>query len=131
MGRSERLTALLLFADGPAVLITPSFEAENHRRDALVDDVVTWNEEEDPIPLAAKTLGKARTLGIEGTTAYGTASKLLSAAPLQARRRHGPLRRPPDGQDRGGTGPDPRRGAPHEPRDHGNARKALPRRHRE
>ena len=85
IGRSERLTALLLFADGPAVLITPFFEADNHRRDALVDDVLTWKEEEDPIPLAAKALGKARTLGIEGTTAYGTASKLLSAAALQAR----------------------------------------------
>ncbi len=85
MGRSERLTALLLFADGPAVLITPFFEAENHRRDALVDDVVTWKEEEDPIPLAAKVLGKARTLGIEGTTAYGTASKLLSGSAFQTR----------------------------------------------
>ncbi len=85
MGRSERLTALLLFADGPAVLITPFFEAENHGRDALVDDVLTWKEEEDPIPLAAKALGKARTLGIEGTTAYGTAARLLSAAALEAR----------------------------------------------
>lgn len=85
MGRSERLTALLLFADGPAVLITPFFEAENHGRDALVDDVLTWKEEEDPIPLAAKALGRARTLGIEGTTAYGTAARLLSAAALEAR----------------------------------------------
>lgn len=85
MGRSERLTALLLFADGPTVLITPFFEAENHGRDALVDDVLTWKEEEDPIPLAAKALGRARTLGIEGTTAYGTAARLLSAAALEAR----------------------------------------------
>ncbi|MEX0879641.1 MAG: Xaa-Pro peptidase family protein [Thermoanaerobaculia bacterium] len=85
MGRSERLTALLLFADGPAVLITPFFEAENHGRDALVDEVLTWKEEEDPIPLAAKALGRARTLGIEGTTAYGTAARLLSAAALEAR----------------------------------------------
>ncbi len=85
IGRSERLTALLLFADGPAVLITPSFEAENHRRDALVDDVVTWNEDDDPIPVAVKALGKARSLGIEGTTAYGTAAKLLAASPLSAR----------------------------------------------
>lgn len=85
MGRSERLTALLLFADGPTVLITPFFEAENHGRDALVDEVLTWKEEEDPIPLAAKALGRARTLGIEGTTAYGTAARLLSAAALEAR----------------------------------------------
>ena len=58
MGRSERLTALLLFTDGPAVLVTPYFEAENHRRDAVVDEVVTWKEDEDPIALAAKALGK-------------------------------------------------------------------------
>src|SRR4051812_44072413 len=30
IGRSERLTALLLFTDGPAVLVTPFFEADNH-----------------------------------------------------------------------------------------------------
>src|SRR6266508_1084482 len=34
IGRSERLTTLLLFTDGPAVLITPSFEETNHRRSA-------------------------------------------------------------------------------------------------
>jgi Xaa-Pro dipeptidase len=85
MGRSERLTALLLFAAGPSVLITPYFEAENHGRDALVDEVVTWREDEDPIALAVKSLGQAKVLGIEGTTAYGTVAKLLAAAPLQAR----------------------------------------------
>jgi len=84
IGRSERLTALLLFADGPALLITPAFEADNHRRDAVVDDIVTWKEEEDPIAIAAKTLGKAKTLGIEGSTAYGTAARLLSADTVQA-----------------------------------------------
>src|SRR6185369_8090612 len=31
IGRSERLTALILFADGPAVLLTPSFEEANHK----------------------------------------------------------------------------------------------------
>jgi Xaa-Pro dipeptidase len=85
IGRSERLTALLLFVDGPAVLVTPSFEADNHRRDALVDDVVTWKEDEDPEAIVAKTLGKARIVGIEGSTAYATAARLRAATSVEER----------------------------------------------
>ncbi|MEP6995302.1 MAG: Xaa-Pro peptidase family protein [Acidobacteriota bacterium] len=85
MGRSERLTAILLFSDGPSVLVTPFFEADNHRRDAVVDDVLTWKEDEDPIALAVKAIGRAKTVGIEGSTSYATASRLLSAGPLEGR----------------------------------------------
>jgi len=85
IGRSERLTALILSSDGPSVLVTPSFEAENHRREAVFDELVTWNEDEDPVPLVAKALGKARILGIEGTTAFHTAAELQAAARLEAR----------------------------------------------
>jgi Xaa-Pro dipeptidase len=85
IGRSERLTALLLFTDGPSVLVTPSFEAENHRRDAVVDEVVTWKEDEDPEALVAKTLGKARTVGVEGSTAYATAAQLRAATSVEER----------------------------------------------
>jgi Xaa-Pro dipeptidase len=84
MGRSERLTALLLFAAGPAVLVTPFFEEDNVRRDAVVDDVATWKEDEDPIALAARLLAKASVVGIEGSTAYETVSRLLAAAPVRA-----------------------------------------------
>src|SRR6266851_5376980 len=56
IGRSERLTALLLFAEGPALLITPSFEEANHKHTAVVDNVKTWQEDEDPIALAARLL---------------------------------------------------------------------------
>ncbi len=79
MGRSERLTALLLFTDGPAVLVTPSFEESNVTRDATVDEVKTWEEEEDPVALAAKLLSR-RTIGVEGSTAYSTAARISSAA---------------------------------------------------
>jgi Xaa-Pro aminopeptidase len=82
MGRSERLTALILFSDGPSVLVTPSFEESNVTRDATVDEVKTWREDEDPIALAAKLLAK-KTVGVEGSTAYSTAS--LLAAEAQAR----------------------------------------------
>ena len=79
MGRSERLTALILMSDGPAVLVTPSFEESNVTRDATVDDVKTWKEDEDPIALAAKLFAK-KTVGIEGSTAFATASRLAGAA---------------------------------------------------
>ncbi len=76
IGRSERLTALLLFADGPAVLVTPSFEEGNHRKNAVVDEVRTWKEEEDPIALAGKALAGRAALGVEGTTSYETVTRL-------------------------------------------------------
>ena len=83
MGRSERLTALLLFTDGPAVLLTPAFEEDNVKRGAVVDDIVTWKEEEDATLRAARMLAKAKALGVEGSTAYGTVVRLVSSAPLQ------------------------------------------------
>jgi Xaa-Pro dipeptidase len=79
IGRSERLTALILPADGPSVLVTPSFEAENHEREVVADEVATWNEDEDPMRLAVKALGRAKTVGIEGSTAYHTVTDLSAA----------------------------------------------------
>jgi Xaa-Pro dipeptidase len=85
IGRSERLTALLLFTDGPAVLVTPLFEADNHKRDAVVDDVVTWREDEDPFAAAAKALGRGKSLGIEGSTAWNTGTRMVAASGATAR----------------------------------------------
>lgn len=79
IGRSERLTALLLFTDGPAVLVTPFFEEANHKRTAVVDDVKTWQEEEDPIALAGRLLSGKKVIGVEGSTSYATV-RLLSQA---------------------------------------------------
>lgn len=83
MARSERLTALILVTDGPAVLVTPSFEESNVTRDAIFDDVQTWQEDQDPIALAAKAFAK-KTVGIEGSTAFSTASRLAQAAGARA-----------------------------------------------
>ena len=83
MWRSERLTALLLLTDGSAVLITPAFEESNVMRDATVDDVKTWREDEDPVAIAAKLLSK-KSVGIEGSTAYATASLVTFAAAAKA-----------------------------------------------
>ena len=83
IGRSERLTALLLFSDGPAVLVTPSFEEANHRQTAVVDDVKTWQEDEDPIALAGKLLSGKKTVGIEGSTNYATVTALSRSSPAK------------------------------------------------
>jgi Xaa-Pro dipeptidase len=83
MSRSERLTALLLLTDGPAVLITPAFEESNVTRDATVNDVKTWREDEDPVAIAAKLLER-KSVGIEGSTAYSTASLVTAAASAKA-----------------------------------------------
>ena len=45
IGRSERLTALLLLTDGPALLVTPSIEEANDKREAVIDEVEIWPEE--------------------------------------------------------------------------------------
>ena len=79
IGRSERLTALILAVDGPSVLVTPSFEEANHRRDAVVDDVKTWQEEESPFAVAAKVLSGRKAIGVEGSTAFATARELSDA----------------------------------------------------
>lgn len=81
IGRSERLTALLLFTDGPSVLVTPNFEEGNHRKTVVVDDVRTWKEDEDPIALVAKLLEDKKSLGIEGSTAYETVVAVGTAFP--------------------------------------------------
>ena len=116
IGRSERLTALLLFADGPAVLLTPSFEEANHSETAVVDDVKTWQEDEDPIALAGKAPRGQEDDRHGRRRAYETVTA-LSRQPGEDRGRHAGLRRAADDQVRRGAGLHPRSGAADEPRD--------------
>ena len=80
ISRSERLTALVVLTAGPTILVTPSFEEANHRRSAVVDEVKTWKEDEDPILVVANILGAQKTIGVEGSTAYSTVSALGARA---------------------------------------------------
>jgi Xaa-Pro aminopeptidase len=80
VGRSERLIALLVLSDGPAVLVSPYFEEARVRETVIADDVRVWREQEDPIALAAKILGKRRRVGVEGSTDFHTARRLENAA---------------------------------------------------
>jgi Xaa-Pro dipeptidase len=78
-GRSERLIALILRAGVPATVVTPSFEEERVRRDAVVGRTVAWQEHEDPAALAARLLSGAHRIGLEGTTDVHTEERLRAA----------------------------------------------------
>ncbi|MEO8563696.1 MAG: Xaa-Pro peptidase family protein [bacterium] len=80
-GRSERLIALALPADGAPIIVAPSFEAERVRRAARVGEVRGWEETEDPFALVRTALGTARTVLIEPNTEYWTASRVQRAMP--------------------------------------------------
>ena len=80
--RSERLTALFLFKDRDPVVLCPAFEEARLRGMSSVDNVVTWQETEDPFAKAAGFFPSAQgTLAVEPSTAYEDVEKLLAARP--------------------------------------------------
>jgi len=80
--RSERLTALLLFADREPVVLCPAFEEARLRGMSSVGNVVTWQETESPFEKAARLFpAAAGTLAIEPSTAYEDVERLLAARP--------------------------------------------------
>ncbi|HKC24786.1 MAG TPA: Xaa-Pro peptidase family protein [Thermoanaerobaculia bacterium] len=82
--RSERLMALVVRPGAPSTFITPSFEEERVRRDAVASEVLTWREEEDPIRLLARVLKGASKIGVEGSTDYHTVARLVDATGVKA-----------------------------------------------
>ncbi len=78
-GRSERLMALVLRPHAPSAFVTPAFEEERVRRDAVVERTAVWQEHEDPVRLLATLLTGARRIGVEGTTDFHTATRLREA----------------------------------------------------
>jgi len=80
--RSERLTALLLFADSDPVVLCPAFEESRLTAMSAVSQVVTWAETEDPLEKAAALFpAAAGTLAIEPSTAYDDVERLLARRP--------------------------------------------------
>jgi Xaa-Pro dipeptidase len=77
--RSERLTAFILLASGPCVVVTPYFERPRSEARGVFDDLQTWQESEDPIALCARIVGRGKKIGVEGTTAFRTAKRLGAA----------------------------------------------------
>jgi Xaa-Pro aminopeptidase len=80
--RSERLTALFLFADRDPVVLCPAFEESRLRGMSAVEHVVTWGETEDPFAKAAALVpAAAGTLAVEPSTAFDEVERLLAHRP--------------------------------------------------
>lgn len=95
--RSSRLTALVIPAEGEAVVITPAFEASKLAELMIMPmDVRTWEEHESPFAVIAGVLddrSSAGPIGLERTTRYfvadglkkdASAREVISADPIVA-----------------------------------------------
>lgn len=84
--RSERLTAAVLTREGEVAVVTPFFEEPSVRESLAVDaEVLTWNEDENPLAAVAAWLGKRRLakgkVGVEETVRYFAVDGLEKAMP--------------------------------------------------
>ena len=84
--RSERLTALVIPAEGDAIVVTPFFERPSIAEMlAIPADIRTWNEDEDPLRLVAEFIAErnlaALPVGMEETNRFWIADRLNSALP--------------------------------------------------
>lgn len=87
--RSERVTAAIIPASGPPVIVTPFFEAPSVRQSLGVPaEVRVWQEDEDPLALVAEAVrqagGTSAAVGIEETVRFFISDGLARRLP-QAR----------------------------------------------
>lgn len=84
--RSERLTAAVLTREGEVAIVTPFFEEPSVRESLGVEaEVLTWNEDENPLRFVAEWLGKRGLakgrIGVEETVRYFAVDGLQKAMP--------------------------------------------------
>lgn len=84
--RSERLTAAVLTREGEVAVVTPFFEEPSVRESLGIDaEVLTWNEDENPLAAVAAWLGKRGLakgkIGVEETVRYFAVNGLEKAMP--------------------------------------------------
>lgn len=84
--RSERLTAAVLTREGEIAIVTPFFEEPSVRESLGVDaEVLTWNEDENPLAAVAGWLGKRGLakgkIGVEETVRFFAVDGLEKAMP--------------------------------------------------
>ncbi|OHD06213.1 M24 family metallopeptidase [Sphingopyxis sp. RIFCSPHIGHO2_12_FULL_65_19] len=84
--RSERLTAAVLTREGEVAIVTPFFEEPSVRESLGVEaEVLTWNEDENPLAVVAAWLGKRGLakgkIGVEETVRYFAVDGLEKAMP--------------------------------------------------
>ncbi|HWL34585.1 MAG TPA: Xaa-Pro peptidase family protein [Frankiaceae bacterium] len=80
----ERLTCLVVPAEGPPTLVVPTLErprAESSPAGALGIEIVGWGETDDPYALTARLLGHARIVGISDRTWLMHALRWRDAVP--------------------------------------------------
>ena len=85
-GRSERLTAAVLTREGEVAIVTPFFEEPSVRESlGVAAEVLTWNEDENPLAAVAAWLGKRGLtkgrIGVEETVRYFAVDGLEKAMP--------------------------------------------------
>ena len=85
-GRSERLTAAVLPAEGAPMIVTPFFEEPSVRESlAIPAEVRVWQEHEDPLQVVAGFLRErrlaAQPIGIEETARFFAVDGLRRAMP--------------------------------------------------
>lgn len=84
--RSERLTAAVLTREGEVAIVTPFFEEPSVRESLGIEaEVLTWNEDENPLAAVAAWLGKRGLakgrIGVEETVRYFAVDGLQRAMP--------------------------------------------------
>jgi len=84
--RSERLTAAVLTREGEVAIVTPFFEEPSVRESLGIEaEVLTWNEDENPLAAVAAWLGKRGLakgrIGVEETVRYFAVDGLKKAIP--------------------------------------------------
>ncbi|WP_432770935.1 MAG: aminopeptidase P family protein [Sphingopyxis sp.] len=84
--RSERLTAAVLTREGEVAIVTPFFEEPSVRESLGVEaEVLTWNEDENPLAAVAAWLGQRGLIkgriGVEETVRYFAVDGLEKAMP--------------------------------------------------
>lgn len=78
---SERLTCLVLAADGAATLVVPELEAPRARVNAPGAEVRTWGETDDPIALVARLVPRSGSLAADDRMWAAFLLKLQAALP--------------------------------------------------
>jgi len=84
--RSERLTAAVLTREGEVAIVTPFFEEPSVRESLGIEaEVLTWNEDENPLAAVAAWLGRRGLakgkIGVEETVRYFAVDGLEKAMP--------------------------------------------------
>ncbi len=82
MSMSERLICGILSIHNDSQIIAPSFEKENMQNRTTFDDVITWNEEEDPFTVLKESINyNVKKIALEPTMPFEIYTKLQKQFP--------------------------------------------------